>query len=180
MLWGQRSNFVGLPTGCPQSDELLGWAADAQVFWRSASYNMDLTTFSRKFGSDLRGTQVGTDMYGIFAPGTSSPNPGYGTGWSDAGVIIPWTSWIQTGDKKIIEENWEGMEKYLAAIQAANTDYLWKKNYGIPFADWLAPEGVTPVDLIATAYWGHDATLTGQMPLALGKTEAQHMYHRIF
>ena len=64
----------------------------------------------------------------------SRPNPGYGTGWSDAGVIIPWTSWIQTGDKHVIEENWAGMEKYLAAIQAANPDYLWKKNYGIPFA----------------------------------------------
>jgi len=92
-----------------------------------------------KFGADLRGTQVGTDMYGIFAPGTSSSNPGYGTGWSDGCVIIPWTSWIQTGDKKIIEENWEGMEKYLAAIQAANRDYLWKKNYGIPFATGLHP-----------------------------------------
>ena len=91
--------------------------ADAQVFWRTATYNMDLSTFSRKFAADLRGTQVGTDMYGIFAPGTSSPNPGYGTGWSDAGVIIPWTSWIQTGDKHVIEENWAGMEKYLAAIQ---------------------------------------------------------------
>ena len=179
ILWGQRSNFIGVPTDCPQRDERLGWTADAQVFWRTATYNMDLTTFSRKFGADLRGTQVGTDMYGIFAPGTSSPNPGYGTGWSDAGVIIPWTSWIQTGDKKIIEENWEGMEKYLAAIQGANTDYLWKKNYGIPFADWLAPEGVTPVDLIATAYWAYDATLMSQMAHALGKTAEEQKYREL-
>jgi alpha-L-rhamnosidase len=180
ILWGQRSNFIGVPTDCPQRDERLGWTADAQVFWRTATYNMDLTTFSRKFGADLRGTQVGTDMYGIFAPGTSSANPGYGTGWSDGGVIIPWTSWIQTGDKKIIEENWEGMEKYLAAIQAANRDYLWKKNYGIPFADWLAPEGVTPVDLIATAYWAYDATLMSQMAHALGKTADEQKYQELF
>jgi alpha-L-rhamnosidase len=180
ILWGQRSNFIGVPTDCPQRDERLGWTADAQVFWRTATYNMDLTAFSRKFGADLRGTQVGTDMYGIFAPGTSSPNPGYGTGWSDAGVIIPWTSWIQTGDKKIIEENWEGMGKYLAAIQAANTDYLWKKNYGIPFADWLAPEGVTPVDLIATAYWAYDVTLMSQMAHALGKTADEQKYRDLF
>ena len=180
ILWGQRSNFIGVPTDCPQRDERLGWTADAQVFWRTATYNMDLTTFSRKFGADLRGTQVGTDMYGIFAPGTSSSNPGYGTGWSDAGVVIPWTSWIQTGDKKIIEENWEGMDKYLAAIQAANTDYLWKKNYGIPFADWLAPEGVTPVDLIATAYWAYDATLMSQMAHALGKTADEQKYRELF
>jgi alpha-L-rhamnosidase len=92
----------------------------------------------------LRGTQVGTDMYGIFAPGTDTENPGYGTGWSDAGVIIPWSSWIQYGDSKVIEENWEGMEKYLAAILAANPDFVDRKSYGIAFADWLAPEGVTP------------------------------------
>ena len=180
ILWGQRSNFIGVPTDCPQRDERLGWTADAQVFWRTATYNMDLTTFSRKFGTDLRGTQVGTAMYGIFAPGTSSPNPGYGTGWSDAGVVIPWTSWIQTGDKQVIEENWEGMGRYLAAIQAANTDYLWKKNYGIPFADWLAPEGVTPVDLIATAYWAYDVTLMSQMAQALGKTADEQKYSELF
>ena len=180
IVWGQRSNFVGVPTDCPQRDERLGWSADAQVFWRAASYNMDLTTFSRKFGADLRGTQVDTAMYGIFAPGTITPNPGYGTGWSDAGVIIPWTSWIQTGDKKIVEENWSGMEKYLAAIHNANPDYLWKKNYGIPFADWLSPEGVTPVDLIATAYWAYDVTLMKQMAHAAGKADDEQKYGELF
>jgi alpha-L-rhamnosidase len=180
IVWGQRSNFIGVPTDCPQRDERLGWSADAQVFWRTATYNMDLATFSRKFGADLRGTQVGTAMYGIFAPGTSSPNPGYGTGWSDAGVIIPWTSWIQTGDKHVIQENWTGMEKYLAAIQAENPNYLWKKNYGIPFADWLAPEGVTPVDLIATAYWAYDVTLMRQMAHALGNAAEEQKYRDLF
>ncbi|MBV8115281.1 MAG: family 78 glycoside hydrolase catalytic domain, partial [Silvibacterium sp.] len=100
ILWGQRSNFVGVPTDCPQRDERLGWSADAQVFWRAAFYDMDLAQFSKKFAGDLRGTQVGTAMYGIFAPGTSSPNPGFGAGWSDAGVIIPWTSWLQSGDTR--------------------------------------------------------------------------------
>ncbi|HXT77041.1 MAG TPA: family 78 glycoside hydrolase catalytic domain [Candidatus Eisenbacteria bacterium] len=180
ILWGQRSNFVGVPTDCPQRDERLGWSADAQVFWRAASYNMDLTAFSRKFSADLRGTQVGTPMYGIFAPGTLTQNPGYGTGWSDAGVIVPWTSWIQTGDKKVIEENWSGMEKYLVAIQEANTDFLWRKNYGIPFADWLSPEGVTPVDLIATAYWAYDVALMKQMAQATGKTADEQKYGELF
>lgn len=180
ILWGQRSNFVGLPTDCPQRDERLGWSADAQVFWRAASYNMDLTQFSRKFSGDLRGTQVGTAMYGIFAPGTLTQNPGYGTGWSDAGVIIPWTGWIQYGDKRIIEQNWDGMEKYLAAIQDANPDFLWKKDYGIPFGDWLSPEGPTPEDLIATAYWAYDATLMRQMAHALGRSRDEEKYRRLF
>ena len=72
ILWGQRSNFVGVPTDCPQRDERLGWMADAQVFWRAASYNMDLAAFSRKFAGDMRGTQVGHALYyGIYcSPGT--------------------------------------------------------------------------------------------------------------
>ncbi len=180
ILWGQRSNFVGVPTDCPQRDERLGWSADAQVFWRAASYNMDLTAFSRKFGVDLLGTQVGSDMYGIFAPGTITPNPGFGSGWSDAGVVIPWTSWNQTGDKSIIEQNWRGMEKYLAAIESANPDYLWKKNYGIPFGDWLSPEGPTPEDIVATAYWAYDVSLMRQMAHALGKNDNEKKYSDLF
>ena len=71
ILWGQRSNFVSVPTDCPQRDERLGWMGDAQVFWRTASYNMDLAAFSRKFAGDMRGTQVGTPYYGIYSPGTA-------------------------------------------------------------------------------------------------------------
>ena len=62
ILWGQRSNFMSVPTDCPQRDERLGWMADAQVFWRTASYNMDLAAFTRKFAADMRGTQVGTPI----------------------------------------------------------------------------------------------------------------------
>ncbi len=159
ILWGQRSNFVGVPTDCPQRDERLGWTADAQVFWRAASYNMDLTEFSKKFAGDLRGTQMGTTMYGIFAPGTLQPNPGFGAGWSDAGVIIPWTSWLQTGDTRVIEQNWSAMQKYLDAIQSCQPDWLWKKGSGIPFGDWLSPEGKTLQPLVASAYWAYDVTL---------------------
>ncbi len=180
ILWGQRSNFVGVPTDCPQRDERLGWAADAQVFWRAASFNMAIAPFSEKFSADLHGTQSGTPMYGIFAPGTDVPNPGYGTGWSDAGVIIPWTSWIQSGDTRVIEQNWDGMEKYLAAIAADNPDHLWKKNYGIPFGDWLAPEGPSPEDLIATAYWAYDVDSMRQMAHATGKKESENKYTALF
>ena len=179
ILWGQRSNFVGVPTDCPQRDERLGWAADAQVFWRAASYNMDLSQFSKKFAGDLRGTQVGTPMYGIFAPGTSTPNPGFGAGWSDAGVIIPWTAWLQSGDTRTIEQNWDAMEKYLAAIEAESPDFIWRKS-GIPFGDWLSPEGQTKETLIATAYWAYDVTLMKQMAHALGRTDDEKKYADLF
>jgi alpha-L-rhamnosidase len=180
ILWGQRSNFVGVPTDCPQRDERLGWTADAQVFWRTASYNMSLTQFSKKFAGDIRATQVGTAMYGIFAPGTDTANPGFGAGWSDAGVIIPWTAWVQSGDTRVIEQNWDAMQKYLNAIQEANPTYLWKTGYGIPFGDWLSPEGPTLEPLVATAYWAYDVTLMRQMAHALGKTEEETKYADLF
>lgn len=175
VVWGQRSNFVGVPTDCPQRDERLGWSADAQVFWRTATYNMDLTTFSQKYAADLHGTQATTPMYGIFAPGIDTPNPGYGAAWSDAGVIIPWTGWMQSGNTRIIEENWDGMQQYLAEIKKKNSDYLWRNGFGAAFGDWLTPTITTPEDLLATAYWAYDVSLMRQMALATGRSgEAEH------
>ena len=180
IVWGQRSNFVGIPTDCPQRDERLGWMADAQVFWRTASYNMDLTAFSRKFARDMRGTQAGTPMYGIYSPGTGAENTGFGPGWSDAGVIIPWTSWLQTGDTSVIEQNWEAMTKYVDAIDAANPEGLWKNQGGIPFGDWLAPEGRTNQVLIATSSWAYDAELLREMAHATGRTADEQKYAALF
>jgi alpha-L-rhamnosidase len=108
---------------------------------------MDLAAFSRKYTGDIRGTQVGsgqgTDVAGISSassPPASSTSSGSGAGWSDAGVIIPWTSWIQTGDTRSSTQNWDAMTKYLAAIEAHNPDFLWKKNAGIPSATGSRPK----------------------------------------
>jgi alpha-L-rhamnosidase len=176
VLWGQRANFIGVPTDCPQRDERLGWSADAQVFWRTASFNMDLTTFSQKYAADLRGTQRGTAMYGIFAPGTITPNPGYGAAWSDAGIIIPWTGWVQSGNRRIIDENWHGMNDYLETIAKNNPDNLWRNGFGAAFGDWLTPTITTPEDLLATAYWAYDVALMKQMAEATGRFEDAKRY----
>ncbi len=184
ILWGQRSNFIGVPTDCPQRDERLGWTADAQVFWRTATYNMDLAAFSRKYTEDIRGTQVGSGegteaagaLFGIFAPGISTTAANSGAGWSDAGVIIPWTAWIQTGDTTVLEQNWSAMSKYVDAIERSNPDHLWVKNAGTPFGDWLSPEGPTKYSLVATASWAYDVTLMQQMAHALGKTADEAKY----
>jgi len=180
ILWGQRSNFVGVPTDCPQRDERLGWMGDAQVFWRAASYNMDLAAFSRKFAADMRGTQVGSPYYGIFSPGTVRSHEESGAAWSDAGVIVPWTSWLQTGDTTIIAQNWDAMTKYLDAIAAANPDFLWKNEYGDAFGDWLSPEGKTDEVLLATAYWAWDVTLMREMAQATGRTADAEKYAGLF
>lgn len=176
ILWGQRSNFVGLPTDCPQRDERLGWMADAQVFWRAASYNANLAAFTRKFAGDQRGTQVGTPYYGIIAPGTAKVAPGVAAAWSDAGVIIPWTSWLQTGDTSVIDENWTAMRKYVDAIDARNPDGIWHNDSGIPFGDWLSLEGPTQEDLVATAYWAYDVNMLRQMAHATGRAEEEQRY----
>jgi len=181
ILWGQRSNFVGVPTDCPQRDERLGWTGDAQVFWRAAVFNMGIDAFSRKFAGDLRGTQTAeVPMYAHFAPGVFSENDGFAAGWADAGVIIPWTAWVQFGDKRILEQNWDAMQNYLGAIEAANPDYLWKNKSGIPYGDWLSPEGVTAEDLLATAYWAYDTSLMVQMAHALGRTAEEQHYRDNF
>jgi alpha-L-rhamnosidase len=188
ILWGQRSNFIGVPTDCPQRDERLGWTADAQVFWRTATYNMDLTAFSRKYSGDVRGTQAGSgqgteaegDLFGIFAPGIATTSASSGAGWSDAGVIVPWTSWIQTGDTTIVEQNWDAMTKYVGAIERSNPEHLWKKNSGTPFGDWLSPEGPTVYPLVATASWAYDLTLMQQMAHAIGKLDEEAKYAEEF
>ncbi len=180
ILWGQRSNFVGLPTDCPQRDERLGWTGDAEVFWRAASYNTDLAAFSRKFAADLRGTQIGSSYYGIFAPGVGRPYEGQAAGWSDSGVIVPWTSWLQSGDATVIEQNWAAMEKYLAGIEAANPDYLWQHELGNQYGDWLSPEGSTDQALIGTAYWAYDARLMRQMAHATGRAAEEEKYAQLF
>ncbi len=180
ILWGQRSNFMSVPTDCPQRDERLGWMADAQVFWRTASYNMSLAAFSRKYARDMRGSQVGSPFYGIYSPGTSVQHSGSGAGWSDAGVIIPWTSWLQTGDTSIINQNWAAMTKYLDAIHAANPNYLWKNEGGTHYGDWLSPEGQTYYPLIATAYWAYDASLMREMARATGRTAEEQKYAQLF
>jgi alpha-L-rhamnosidase len=180
ILWGQRGNFMSVPTDCPQRDERLGWMGDAEVFWRTASYNMSLAAFSRKFAGDMRGTQAGTPYYGIYSPGTSTENAGHAAGWSDAGVIVPWTSWLQTGDTRIIDQNWAAMTSYLDAIAAANPDYLWTNDAGTPFGDWLSPEGKTKYPLIATAYWAYDVTLMCEMARATGRTAEEQKYGELF
>ncbi|HEY0759277.1 MAG TPA: family 78 glycoside hydrolase catalytic domain [Acidisarcina sp.] len=178
--WGQRSNFIGVPTDCPQRDERLGWTADAQVFWRTASYNMQIDSFSRKYAGDLSGTAGGDGMFGIYAPGTLTASNAVSPGWSDAGIIIPWTAWLQYGDTRIVDENWNAMTRYLSVIEQANPDHLWRNQSGIGFGDWLAPGNKTSNLLVATAYWAYDAQLMAQMAHALHHQEEESRYEAMF
>ncbi|HEX3436838.1 MAG TPA: family 78 glycoside hydrolase catalytic domain [Pseudacidobacterium sp.] len=180
ILWGQRGNFVSVPTDCPQRDERLGWMGDAEVFWRTASYNMALDAFSHKFARDMREAQAADGRYGDVSP-RFGPDLGAGVaGWADAGIIIPWTVWVQYHDRDMIQENWEAMEHWMSHLESKNPDFLWRNDRNADYGDWLAIGSNTPKDLIATAFWAYDATLMSQMTAAIGKQDKAEYYHQLF
>jgi alpha-L-rhamnosidase len=178
ILWGQRGNFMSVPTDCPQRDERLGWMGDAEVFWRTASYNMNLAAFSRKFTEDIRIAQSPDGPYWDISPRVGDAVSGGNPGWADAGVVIPWTAYLQYGDTSILQENWDAMTKWLNYLEQHNPTHV--RHIASTYGDWLAIGSQTPNDLIATAYWAYDAALMAQMADALHKTEEAAKYRQLF
>jgi alpha-L-rhamnosidase len=188
-IWGQRGNFLSIPTDCPQRDERLGWMGDAEVFWRTGSYNFDIAAFSHKFIQDIVDAQTHKGAFTNVSPDTlpmsgeeaedaSGWNVG-APGWGDAGIIVPWTTWTQYGDKAVIEENWDAMQRWMNFVQSRNPDFLRKNGVGPNFADWLAPDENTNKDLLATAYWALIAKMMSQMAHAIGKEADAKRYDDI-
>ncbi len=190
-IWGQRGNFLSIPTDCPQRDERLGWMGDAGVFWRTGTYNFDIEAFSSKFMQDIRDAQTRQGAFTNVSPNTlpssleETQNPPEGSdrvgapGWGDAGVIVPWTTWMQYGNQAIIEQNWTAMQRWLDFIQSRNPDFLRKNGVGPNFADWLAPDENTNKDLLATAYWALIANMMSEMAHAVGKDAEAKRYEEI-
>lgn len=188
-IWGQRGNFLSIPTDCPQRDERLGWMGDAGVFWRTGSYNFDIAAFSQKFIQDIVDAQTRQGAFTNVSPntlpveggateGTDAWNEGMvgAPGWGDAGVIVPWTTWMQYGDRAVIEKNWDAMQRWMDFIQTRNPDFIRKNGVGPNFSDWLAPDQRTNKDLLATAYWTLIANMMSQMAHALGKDSDARRY----
>jgi alpha-L-rhamnosidase len=188
-IWGQRGNFLSIPTDCPQRDERLGWMGDAGVFWRTGSYNFDVAAFSQKFIQDIVDAQTSRGAFTNVSPNTLPDSEGEtegasaengdmvgAPGWGDAGVIVPWTTWMQYGDKAAIEKNWDPMQRWMEFIRSRNPDFLRKKGVGPNFADWLAPDEHTNKDLLATAYWALIANMMSQMANAVGKESDAKRY----
>lgn len=179
-IWGQRGNFLSVPTDCPQRDERLGWMADAAVFWRTGSYNFDIAPFTHKWMRDVLDAQLPN---GAFT--NVSPNIGVGEiegapGWGDAGVIVPWTTWVQYGDREVIDRNWDAMQRWMRFIEDANPNFLRRQKVGPDFADWLAPDRTTPKDLVDTAYWALIAEMMSQMASATGKPVDAKRYSELY
>ena len=121
--WGQLSNYLSVPTDCPQRNERLGWTADTQVFTETGAFFANTLTFFHKWMRDMRDSQSPQGGYQSVAPFGQYGNETMRLGWADAGIIVPWTVWKQFGDRQIIEENWESMDKFMTYVHETKYDF---------------------------------------------------------
>ncbi|MDB4884376.1 MAG: alpha-L-rhamnosidase [Gemmatimonadetes bacterium] len=193
IVWGQKGNFVGVPTDCPQRDERLGWTGDAQVFSRTAAFNYDVAGFFTKWLGDLAADQrqngslpdVIPDVLsrGKQADATATSS----SGWGDATVIVPWTMYLAYGDLRLLGRQYASMRSYVEyERRVAGDKLLW--NSGWHYGDWLAfattrsdyPGATTDKDLIATAFFAHSTDLLARAAHVLGKTDDAREYRSLF
>jgi alpha-L-rhamnosidase len=181
IVWGQRGNFLSVPTDCPQRDERLGWTGDAQVFVRTAAFNMDVAAFFEKWMADVEDAQSPEGAFPDVAPllsGSGLIDLRWGApAWGDAGVIVPWTIYRTYDDTRIVERHYSAMARWMEYLYEANPDLIRKNRMGNNYGDWLSPKGdLTPKDLLATAYWAYDAKLMAEMAGATGRNDDAREY----
>jgi len=182
IIWGQKGNFLDVPTDCPQRDERLGWTGDAQVFARTASFNHDTAAFYTKWLKDVALDQEddGAVPFVILNALTHATRKGAAAsaGWADVAVVLPWTLYQSYGDKRILEEHYASMKAWVEYMRRqAGEKYLWAS--GFSFGDWLAfatthadyPGATTDKDLIQTAYFARSTALLAKTAAVLGKKE---------
>ena len=177
--WGQRGNFVSIPTDCPQRDERLGWMGDAGVFWRTGAYNFDTDSFTHKFMLDVTDAQAADGAFTDISPNILPNVPG-APGWGDAGIFIPYAAWLQYGDTTLLERSWPAMERWMDFILTTNPDFIRKNAVGNNFGDWLAPDQNTPKTLIGTAYWALVAREMAEMATAIHRKADAERYQKLY
>ena len=178
IIWGQKGNFLDVPTDCPQRDERLGWTGDAQVFVRAASYNFDVQKFFRKWLRDLSADQFPDGGIPHAIPDVHIG--GNSAAWADAAVICPWQIYLTYGDKEILSEQYGSMVKWVEYIRnTGENELLW--NSGEHFGDWLgidAPagsyKGSTNEHFIAAAFYAYSTSLLIKASGVLGKDCAEY------
>lgn len=187
IVWGMYSNYLSVPTDCPQRDERFGWSADTQVFAGTAYFIADVYDFHRKWMQDMRDAQK-NGMYPSVAPYGGYGDCGVGKlGWADAGIIVPWTAWRMTGRTGIIKENFDSMAAYLAAQDGKNGNMSPNENY----SDWLSYEDVGNVsgcsaaerpalrrkywEYLSACYWLQNCRMMVDMCKAIGKDPSKYV-----
>jgi len=191
-MWGQKDNFLDVPTDCPQRDERMGWAGDAQVFASTASFNMYSPAFFNKFMYDLREEQKRIGGSVPFTVPSINPDGGHlasqhgSAAWGDAATIIPWTLYLHYGDKTLLSEHFETMKDWVEYIKKQDDQSggqrLWK--VGFHFGDWLALDGASPDGFfggtdtyyVASAYYYYSTQLLVKAAKVLGKQDLVETY----
>ena len=201
-VWGQRSNYLSVPTDCPQRNERLGWTADTQVFTETGTFFANTRKFFHKWLRDMRDTQSEFGGYPGVAPQAqygAEPTSMMRLGWADAGVIVPWVVWKQFGDTEIVNEHWASMEKFVNHINETKYDHkaLSAENGNFQWADWLSyeplescggtinmkdaygknvlrPETYVYWNYLSASYWVIDAGMMRDMAKATGRDATKY------
>ena len=179
IYWTQRSNFIDIPTDCPQRDERLGWTGDAQVYLRAATLNTDVQAFFSKWLVDLDDGQRADGQFPMVAPVKVAEADG-GPAWADAGGICPWTIYAVYGDRRLLERHYAAMTRFIAFCQKRSTPELLPPAKYHCFGDWLCIKADTPKDVICTAYFAYSTKLTATAAEVLGKSEDAAKYRQLF
>ena len=193
ILWTQRDNMTSIPTDCPQRDERMGWMGDAQVFCQNSMFNMDMAAFYTKWVKDIRDAQSIRGTFPDIAPHANKPDIRFSNApaWGDAGVIVPWRMYQNYGDKELLRNHYDAMKRYLENIRKQNPDFLWLKDIGNNYGDWLnantiiaegysKTRGEVPKDVFATAFYANSVRLFSQMATVLGNEKDAKEYQHLF
>lgn len=179
--WGQRGNYLWIPTDCPQRDERCGWTGDTQLLSHTGLYNADAVNFLSHFQDMLidsqRGYGADQAQFTWIAPGARYNAPIPASGWADCGVVVPWTVWQMSGDTTVVDRSWDAMTAYMDWIRARTGDTY--AGQGAIFGDWLAFQD-TSTQLMSDVYYGYSARLMADMARATGRTTEGRAYDDLF
>lgn len=184
--WGQKGNFVDVPTDCPQRDERLGWTGDAQAFAATAAYNMDVAAFFTKWMKDVSADQLPNGSVPFVVPNVLNARDAGSAGWADVATIIPWNMYTAYGDKGILENQYGSMKKWVDYISSVAQNNLW--NSGFHFGDWLfyrpnddndGRAAVTDKYMIAQTFYAYSTQLLINAAHVLGKAEEVKQYSEL-
>lgn len=181
VIWGERSNFLSLPTDCPQRDERLGWTGDAQIFFLTAAYHLDVNLFFRHYLQTMRDS---CDLYGdgvpVFTPYILQETLATGVpGWSDAIISLPYQHYLFYGEKDVLSENYPYMERFFSFMEKFRKDQKGlypARTYG----DWLSVEETLPYAVYNLLYMTYDAALLTKISKWLGKNDKAIFYEQKF